>query len=37
MQIIFGNLDEKSAEPSFLDKALSIFTSFNRFMKAISR
>ncbi|XP_074585081.1 uncharacterized protein LOC141840891 [Curcuma longa] len=37
IEIIFGNLDEKSAEPSFLDKALSIFTSFNRFMKAISR
>ncbi|KAG6466263.1 hypothetical protein ZIOFF_075934 [Zingiber officinale] len=35
--IIFGNLDEKSTEPSFLDKALSIFTSFNRFVKAISR
>ncbi|XP_042451087.1 uncharacterized protein LOC122035987 isoform X2 [Zingiber officinale] len=37
IEIIFGNLDEKSTEPSFLDKALSIFTSFNRFVKAISR
>ncbi|WOL09164.1 hypothetical protein Cni_G17917 [Canna indica] len=37
VEIIFGNVDEKSEEPSFLNKAMSMFSSINRFMKAISR
>ncbi|CAL9123453.1 unnamed protein product [Musa acuminata var. zebrina] len=38
IELIFGNVDEKSEKaPSFLDKAVSMFTSINRFMKAISR
>ncbi|CAL9102043.1 unnamed protein product [Musa textilis] len=38
IELIFGNVDEKSKKaPSFLDKAVSMFTSINRFMKAISR
>ncbi|KAJ8480238.1 hypothetical protein OPV22_023965 [Ensete ventricosum] len=38
IELTFGNVDEKSEKaPSFLDKAVSMFTSINRFMKAISR
>ncbi|KAF6146353.1 hypothetical protein GIB67_020447 [Kingdonia uniflora] len=38
LEIIFGNVDEKSDEgPSLFARAASIFSSVNRFMKVISR
>ncbi|XP_031505043.1 uncharacterized protein LOC116267453 [Nymphaea colorata] len=38
LEIIFGNVTEKSESgPSLLGGAMSIFSSLNRFMKAISR
>ncbi|XP_010263837.1 PREDICTED: uncharacterized protein LOC104602002 [Nelumbo nucifera] len=38
LEIIFGDVDDKSEKgPSLLAKASSIFTSLNRFMKAISK
>ncbi|OAY42278.1 uncharacterized protein LOC110622174 [Manihot esculenta] len=38
LEIIFGNVEEKSEKgPSIFNKAASIFSSLNRFMKAISK
>ncbi|EEF49831.1 uncharacterized protein LOC8285563 [Ricinus communis] len=39
LEIIFGNGDEKSEQqgPSFFNQAAGIFSSLNRFMKAISK
>ncbi|XP_010925383.1 uncharacterized protein [Elaeis guineensis] len=36
IEVIFGSVAEKSEEPSLLGKAMSVFTSLNWFMKAIS-
>ncbi|KAK3013018.1 hypothetical protein RJ639_009967 [Escallonia herrerae] len=38
LEIIFGEVEEKSEQgPSFFSQAASIFSSFNRFMKVISK
>ncbi|KAK2976064.1 hypothetical protein RJ640_024792 [Escallonia rubra] len=38
LEIIFGEVDEKSEQgPSFFSQAASIFSSFNRFLKVISK
>lgn len=37
LEIIFGNVEENSEGPSFFDKAARIFSSLNRFMRAISK
>ena len=38
MQIIYGDVEEKLGQgPSLFDNAVGIFTSLNRFMKAISK
>ncbi|XP_077253145.1 DUF1995 domain protein, putative (DUF1995) isoform X2 [Tasmannia lanceolata] len=37
IEIIFGDVAEKSEEPPFLVRAAGIFSSLNRFMKAISK
>ncbi|EXB50593.1 hypothetical protein L484_001174 [Morus notabilis] len=37
LELIFGNVEENSEGPSFFDKAAGIFSSLNRFMRAISK
>ena len=38
LQLIFGNVEEKSEQgPSLFSQAAGIFSSLNRFMKAISK
>ncbi|KAK4595901.1 hypothetical protein RGQ29_014118 [Quercus rubra] len=38
LEIIYGDVEEKSGQgPSLFDNAVGIFSSLNRFMKAISK